>query len=64
MKLFLSFAFTFIISFAFAQETLPKKNPENVIVNIKGKIMDQGTQKAMSGAVVQFLSVNPILLII
>ena len=59
MKLFLSFAFTFIISFAFAQETLPKKNSENTVINIKGKIIDQATQKAMFGAVVQFLSVTP-----
>ena len=59
MKLFLSFAFTFIISFAFAQETLPKKNSENTVINIKGKIIDQATQKAMFGAVVQLLSVTP-----
>src|SRR5689334_6067337 len=59
MRLFLSLLLTCIISFSFAQETLSKKNFENVIINLKGKIIDQATQKPMTGAVVQILSVTP-----
>ena len=59
MKLFLSLLLTCITSFSFAQETLSKKNYENVRLDIKGKIIDEATQKTMPGAVVQLLSVTP-----
>src|SRR4051812_43037046 len=59
MKLFLSILSICTVQFLFAQESSKKKNSENIRITVKGKVTDQGTQKAMAGAVVQLLSVNP-----